>query len=142
MAEILYLTDLQNDRRDEILFGGSTVTIGYHLLGAVRGGRIHQVARKSGGAFILVSGYDFDEARDPPEELERAFGCEDVDDDGIDEFVQVRVRRNAAKTLWSTTGYDIRGTTAVRVFADSGAVTRDRKGIAWELVAPCELRSR
>ena len=86
--------DLDQDGRDEILFGGTSVLQTLDVLAAVVDGTI-EVDDRSGPA--LASG----PMPPDPEQAAQAWGCEDVGGDVRREVVQVTVRRSGPKADWT-----------------------------------------
>jgi hypothetical protein len=112
MTEEFGWVDLEPDGREELLYGGTTVSAGFENVAVFLNGQLVEVRTSDGEMLTLASGV-FDE-----EDL--AWGCEDHDGDGIREFVQVTVSADSRGTrqlhrVW----YRLKGASAVQVDAAS-----------------------
>jgi hypothetical protein len=123
-AELLEIVGVQSDGRDEILFGGTTVSARLFTI-AIFGAddRLRRV-RLGARALVLVEGLELD-ATKRVDLAGRAVGCEDVDGDGTTDLTQVTVRPRHERFRWTKTSYRLDRAIARVSARDSGWADND-----------------
>lgn len=120
MSELLQIIDFDGDGRDEIFFGSTGITIGSYEVTRFLRGRLRLVRGPLGGEPMVVrQGAEFTNRM-----VGRAFGCEDIDEDGTANLVQVTTRFQGQDVRWKRTWYSVRGASAERVGHDGGSEPR------------------
>lgn len=140
-AEFLRVLDIQGDDRDEILFGGSTAMMRVGFLAIVQGRTLRSVRFLHGRQVVLREGLDF--LRND-QVAGRAFGCRDVNGDGLRELQTARVSKLRGRYAYSRRTYELRGALAKAVGTEGGMTRRlkepqpmDHADAASELIRPC-----
>jgi hypothetical protein len=138
MGELLLATDVEPDGRDEILYGGTTISAWAVSVGIFIEGRVQEVLAPDGDVpLTLWDGQRFD--LDPETEL--SIGCEDGDSDGRRELVQVTVRDEGQMLRWTKEFYALEGRSASLITEESGTLpASDENDPADALTSPCDLR--
>ena len=109
--------DLQPDGREEILFGGTTVSAAVLSVAVIEDGRLREV--EFPGSASLVSGFtDASEGYWTSE----SWGCRDVDGDGAREVVTAEFRWSRDGGDWIGRAYRLVGTKAVLIQERRGNV--------------------
>lgn len=124
-SELLEIIDLQSDGRDEIFFGGTSVSAQFFSVATF--GEDHQLRRvrlKSREPLLVVNGLELDPLK-KVDLVGKAIGCEDVDNDGVMDLTQVMVRPQHKKFRWKKATYNVDQATAVVISRDSGKVKND-----------------
>lgn len=118
MTEVLLTSDIEPDERDEIFYGGTTVSAQGASLAVVINGQLQQVIGEDGSAFEVWEGILG--TNDGGEFTETAtWGCEDIDDDGNRELTSVRVKFTHV-AHWTKESYVVEETRARLVKSGSG----------------------
>lgn len=117
--------------------GGTTVSAAYSSPMVVEDGRLRFLRTAEGDTLTLRDGY---EGVEPPDGDVGASGCDDVDGDGEEEFVQVVVTVSDDQLVWTRTGWNLVDAGVVEGVSDSGTMPLpdafefgDLYGIAAEL---------
>lgn len=142
-AELLQIIDIEQDGRDEIFFGGTTVGAKIAAI-AVFNDELQRVRLRNRGTLLVVDGLDpgIWSRHDP---AGAAFGCKDVDEDGHRELIQVSVRPQGPAFRWISRAFSIEGAVATRAMQRTGRAEnvpnkpdeREVMEIARGLVKPC-----
>jgi photosystem II stability/assembly factor-like uncharacterized protein len=104
------VVDIEPDGRDELLFGGTTVSRAIECLAVFLHGQLRVVATRDGDLCVVggtgeASGEIYSN------------GCRDVDGDGVRELIQVEVPRDGK---WTRRAYRITGAQAVLLSEERG----------------------
>ncbi|MDQ3877767.1 MAG: hypothetical protein M3290_05385 [Actinomycetota bacterium] len=148
-GEVLQIIDVDQDGKDEVFFGGTSIGASIDSIAEFVGGSIVRVRRSDGAPIIVVEGLDpgILSSHHP---AGAAFGCEDVDGDGSPELASVTVSRSDGRFQWRRVDYDIAEGHASIVSRESGhrrnrPKRRDRDEvvtIAHHLVAACPVKAQ
>jgi len=133
MSELLRIIDVQNDGRDEIFFGGTSILTRFYDVVVFRKGKLRQVLRPKGEPLSLIEG-TVDEGRG------KAFGCRKSTGEETRKLVKASARRiGGPRFRWTRAIFRLRDSSAKRTSVEKGR-TRYR-GSAYEvaaaLVKPC-----
>jgi hypothetical protein len=109
--------DLQPDGRDEILFGGTTVSAAILSIAVVEDGRLREV--EFPGSVSLISGMT---QQSEGSWMSESWGCRDVDGDGDREVVTAEFRWSRDGGDWIGRAYRLVGTKAMLVQERRGNV--------------------
>ncbi len=120
MSELLSIIDLDGDGKDEVFFGATGITSGAYEIARFLGGRLRLVRGPIGREPMMVrEGAEIDHRI-----IGRAFGCEDLDEDGTANLVQVTTRFQTEDVRWKRIWYFVKGARAERVGHDGGREPR------------------
>jgi hypothetical protein len=125
------VADLDRDGRDEILFGGTSVSQTVDVLAAVLDGQLHSASEADPA---LYSGPLPDDPHGG-----QAWGCADTTRDNRREVVQVTVRQHDGRATWKKESYRVDGARLLPLHATSGEgpAIGDPTAQARALVAHC-----
>jgi hypothetical protein len=141
-SEIFQVADLTGDGRDEIIFGGTSVSLGFSSVAVWVDDGLHEVTRRGGGELVLMEGQEFGGAGTLQVDL--AWGCEEVEGSDLREIVQVRVRSSSdsGPARWTRVGYRLENSTVRIVSRSRGRLQEPtvRVGAAGAMVQRCDLR--
>jgi hypothetical protein len=121
MAETLQLVDVQGDGQADIFYGGNTCCQSFTNMATVEDGEIRTVNLLTGIELTLTSGIDRGSNGRP---RGHAFGCRDIDRDGVGDLVQVVVNADGDHFRWAKRAYEIEGATATEIAEWAGVVDR------------------
>jgi hypothetical protein len=146
MAEVLNIIDVEPDGRDEIFYGGTTVSSAGGYVAVFVNGALHRVRLAGGPPLVWEDGLGpvFLVHNNRP--AGAAYGCEDTNHDGRDELVDVIVQRDRGAFRWVKRAYAITGSLARRTMLASGRV-KPRRGTfalvaaASRLTSPCKVKA-
>lgn len=125
-AELLEVWDIEGDGREELLFGGTTVAARIAHLAVLQDGNLHRVVRRRGDELVLLEGLDPGGILSSKSPAGGAIGCEDLNNDGSGDLVQVSVVRLGKHTFrWTKEGFSLRNYTAVRIAKEHGQRRND-----------------
>lgn len=136
MTELFSVLDVEPDGRDELLYGGTSVSQGFLAVAVFLAGRLVEV-RDGIDPLVLVDGSRF---LGSTVEVDEAWGCEDVDQDGARELVVVRLDWRRLAEGYSRRTYHLDGASAVIVSDSVSRIGSDvvrEPGAASRLVEPC-----
>ncbi len=107
-AELLSLIDVEPDGRAEVVFRATSVSTASTMLAVYEDGRgLVVVTLPDGGEFLLVEGSEDFQDQGPTTAL--AWGCEDRNNDGRRELVQVTAHVATGDVSWTKRYYSLRG---------------------------------
>lgn len=141
MGELLLVGDIESDGRQEIFFGGTTVSAQIANVVVFFNGKLRYVVLEDGELLTVVSGLWVDAEGATSG---HTWGCRDTDDDGSNEIVRVIVTPEGETLRWSREAYRLEGSTATLVSKDSGSVREQKERaaeVASTLTLPCDLLS-
>jgi len=118
-TELLLIVDVEPDGKAEVVFGATSVSMAFGALAVYEKKEgLVEVTLPDGGEFLLVDGLDDFQDHGPTTGL--AWGCEDWDDDGLRELVQVTARLADGDVTWTKRFYGLRGGVATPLGKVSG----------------------
>ena len=142
-AEVLQVIDVEGDGREEILYGATTMSAEHLAVAVVVDGELHAVRDGEGRRLVLLSGLEVLRGIGRFASHVGVFGCDDRDDDGIDDLVQVMVFRRAGSVEWTSTAYSLASGKARAVASAAGMLEGTPAPETWAesaaaLVTSCE----
>ncbi|MGI8520954.1 MAG: hypothetical protein ACR2MC_10205 [Actinomycetota bacterium] len=127
MSEELQIVDVQEDGRDEILFGGNSCCAEYFDAAVFRKGKLRLVLRPKGEPLLLINGIVDDG-------FAKAFGCRRSAGEKTRKLVKASARRTSARRFrWTRASFRLEDASAKRTLIEKGR-TRSRGG-AYEVAA-------
>jgi hypothetical protein len=116
MTELLRIIDVQEDGRDEILYGATLISSKNFYVAVFRRGKLHRVLRPKGKPLLLIKGSEVNPDRG------KAFGCRKSADGKIRRLVKASVRKTGARSFrWTRANLSTPGRLGQAHFDRKGA---------------------
>jgi hypothetical protein len=130
-AEALHVFDIDGDGVEELAPDSNTAVLSFVEVVRFISGKLRRVSLASRRNVVLLDGFQNGGAE--------AAGCDDVDGDGDDELIQIRVVKRASDYRYRRDVFSVSGTSAVRTMTDRGDIEGHGSdfAVAHRLVEPC-----
>ena len=142
-TEVLGVADVNADGRDEILYGGTSVSARYLEMAVWIDGALRQVTLPDGDALMLTNGIELGEERPTAS----AFGCDAQDGVGGGDISSVTVEERRDGLTWLRVDYALDAATVTEIGSESGtapgpADVETMQDLARSLVSACPVTWR
>jgi hypothetical protein len=141
-TEVLGVADVNADGRDEILYGGTSVSASYLSMAVWIDGALHQVRLPNGDPLMLTEGVEIGDRT-----TASGFGCSAQDGAGRGDISSATVEAMRDGLTWLRVDYELDAATATEMGSESGTapVPADEgpmQDLATSLVSACPVTWR